>query len=87
MTDKETMQMALNLLTYYQSSEWTYPGDHDETCEALRAALAKPKRGPLTDIHLGVLLFGVDPETKRLPPVLKRFAKAVEAAHGIKETE
>ena len=42
------------------------------------------KRQPLTDSHLCVLLLDIDPETKRLPPGFKAFARAIEAAHGIK---
>ena len=42
------------------------------------------KRQPLTDSHLCVLLLDIDPETKRLPPGFKAFARAIETAHGIK---
>ena len=66
MTDKETMQVAL---------------------EALRVALARPERKPLTDYELRGLLLGIDPQTKRLPMGFKQFARAIEAAHGIKEPD
>ena len=44
-----------------------------------------PQRKPLTDEELKDALVSVDPETKRLPPGFRDFARAIEAAHGIKE--
>ena len=38
---------------------------------------------PLTDAELLVCLVSVDPNTKRLPPGFKAFARAIEAHHGI----
>jgi hypothetical protein len=43
------------------------------------------QRKPLTDEEIKQALTSVDPETKRLPPGMKAFARAIEAAHGIKE--
>jgi len=43
------------------------------------------QREPLTDEEIKQALTSVDPETKRLPPGMKAFARAIEAAHGIKE--
>ena len=40
---------------------------------------------PLTDANLCVILLQIDCETKRLPPGFKEFARAIEAAHGIKQ--
>ena len=45
----------------------------------------KAQRKPLTDEEIKQALTSVDPETKRLPPGMKAFARAIEAAHGIKE--
>jgi CelD/BcsL family acetyltransferase involved in cellulose biosynthesis len=46
---------------------------------------AAAQRKPLTDEEIKQALTSVDPETKRLPPGMKAFARAIEAAHGIKE--
>jgi hypothetical protein len=43
------------------------------------------QRKPLTDEEIKQALTSVDPETKRLPPGMKAFARSIEAAHGIKE--
>jgi hypothetical protein len=43
------------------------------------------QRKPLTDEEIKQALTSVDPETKRLPPGMKAFARAIEAAHNIKE--
>jgi CelD/BcsL family acetyltransferase involved in cellulose biosynthesis len=43
------------------------------------------ERKPLTEEEIKQALTSVDPETKRLPPGMKAFARAIEAAHGIKE--
>jgi hypothetical protein len=43
------------------------------------------QRKPLTDEEIKQALTSVDPETKRLPPGIKAFARAIEAAHNIKE--
>jgi hypothetical protein len=43
------------------------------------------QRKPLTEEDLLKCLVSVDPETKRLPPGLRYFARAIEAAHNIKE--
>jgi hypothetical protein len=43
----------------------------------------KPVQEPLTDEQIKQALISVDHETKRLPPGMKAFARAVEAAHNI----
>jgi hypothetical protein len=43
------------------------------------------QRKPLTDGEIKQALTSVDLETKRLPPGMRAFARAIEAAHGIKE--
>lgn len=43
-----------------------------------------PKREPLTDEQIKDALVSVDAETKRLPSGFRDFARAIEAAHGIK---
>ena len=43
------------------------------------------ERKPLTEEEIKQALTSVDPETKRLPPGIKAFARAIEAAHNIKE--
>jgi hypothetical protein len=42
-------------------------------------------RKPLTDEQLFVLLSKIDEHAVRLPSGLRKFARAIEAAHGIKE--
>jgi hypothetical protein len=50
---------------------------------ALYAAPLPVQRQPLTDEQIKQALISVDHETKRLPPGMKAFARAVEAAHNI----
>ena len=56
----------------------------------IRAALAqpvqlvKPVGTPLADAQLLAILAVLDSGTKRPPPGLRQFARAIEAAHGIK---
>jgi CelD/BcsL family acetyltransferase involved in cellulose biosynthesis len=40
-------------------------------------------RQPLTEEEMLEILVGIDAETKRLPPGMKAFARAIERAHGI----
>lgn len=44
-----------------------------------------PKREPLEKREIMNALMSVDPATKRLTPGFEQFARAIEAAHGIKE--
>jgi hypothetical protein len=44
-------------------------------------------REPFTDEQLLEILGDIDAETKRIPPGLKAFARAIERAHGIKGAE
>jgi hypothetical protein len=61
------------------------------TCEALARTVMldqtshDTQRKPLTEEDLLKCLVSVDPETKRLPPGLRYFARAIEQAHNIKE--
>jgi hypothetical protein len=45
--------------------------------------IAPPQRQPLTDAEMLEILVGIDAETKRLPPGMKAFARAIERAYGI----
>jgi len=60
----------------------------DEYRQGLIDALPVQPAAPvaLTDAHLCVILLGIEPTTKRLPPGFKEFARAIEAAHGIGTT-
>jgi hypothetical protein len=40
-------------------------------------------RQPLTDEEMLKILSDIDADTKRLPPGIKAFARAIERAHGI----
>ena len=44
----------------------------------------KPAGTPLADAQLLTILEVLDSSTKRLPPGFRQFARAIEAAHGIK---
>jgi hypothetical protein len=44
---------------------------------------APPQRQPLTEEEMLEILVGIDAETKRLPPGMKAFARAIERKHGI----
>ncbi len=44
---------------------------------------APPQRQPLTEEEMLEILVGIDAATKRLPPGMKAFARAIERAHGI----
>ena len=46
---------------------------------------AHPPRAPLTEEQLLEILGDIDPQTKRLPPGVQAFARAIEAAHQIGE--
>ena len=46
--------------------------------------LVKPAGTPLADAQLLTILAVLDSSTKRLPPGFRQFARAIEAAHGIK---
>jgi len=61
---------------------WTYAGAHAYASK-IESLYTRPAV-PLNDAGLLAILKSVDPETRRLPPGFKDFARAVEAAHGIK---
>ena len=57
----------------------------EDTQRALDIYNSATKREPLTDEELLRLLSKIDECTVRLPRGLREFARAIEAAHGIKE--
>ena len=48
---------------------------------------APTPRKPLTDEEIKAALVSIDPETKRLPPGFRDFARAIEKAHGIGDND
>lgn len=54
---------------------------------AIAQSVQPAGRVPLTDAQLLKILIVIDSSTKRLPPGFKQFARAIEAAHGIRETK
>ena len=44
-----------------------------------------PQRKPLTDEQIKTIIQSIDPDEQYMPPALRQFARAIEAAHGIKE--
>jgi hypothetical protein len=43
------------------------------------------QRKPLTDDEMKAVIQSIDPDEQYLPKALRQFARAIEAAHGIKE--
>jgi hypothetical protein len=86
MTDKETMQMALDAIESGNTLKLT------RAVVSLTQALARPERQPLTEEQTEVLdcleLDNVEYSSAFIDndSVIK-FVRAIEAAHGIKETE
>ena len=62
--------------SYWEEEARRYAGNADFWRE-------KAKRQPLTEEEMLEILVGIDAETKRLPPGMKAFARAIERAHGI----
>ena len=62
-------------------------GGFEKLCEVMNKykATHPPQRKPLTDEQLLDLLDKIDNRTVRLPVGFRAFARAIEAAHGIKE--
>jgi hypothetical protein len=54
--------------------------------EALRRYTTLPaaQRKPLEDDEIKAVIQSIDPDEKYLPKALRQFARAIEAAHGIK---
>ena len=46
-----------------------------------------PQRKPLSDFEIKTVIASIDPAEQYLPNALKQFARAIEAAHGIKGEE
>ena len=98
-TLREAAQQALEALDSCDAAhpsdggrQWYDDKLVEPAINALRAALAdgdnvapteQPQRKPLTDDQLLEILGDIDADTKRLPPGLKAFARAIERAHGI----
>ena len=93
LTEAQMVQPALtdiDALAKLYCGSYASPHHITFTVEGLRnmiqAAIAQPVQPPskaLSDAELCVLLVEIDPETKRLPSGFRRFARAIEAAHGI----
>ena len=45
----------------------------------------QPAQQPLTDEQIKAVIASIDPDEQYMPKALRQFARAVEAAHGIKE--
>ena len=87
---RQAAQQALEALESFQQSIGIYRGEFQQEIAALRAALAKPDRKPLTDDqiwrHLNETAMGAQSRCGYPhPSVLIELARAIEAAHGIKE--
>ena len=54
-------------------------------CQRSGYSIAPTPRRPLSDEEIKAALVSTDPETKRLPPGFRDFARAIERAHGIGE--
>jgi hypothetical protein len=88
---KEALRQAIEQAEQSQPVAWIWkdgtitadPDRADGTWTPLYTA--PPQRQPLTSDELLGLLKSVDPATARLPIGFIRFARAIEAAHGIKE--
>ena len=77
--DAQRMAALIHLRTLLD-----FPEAHAKAAREFLAAAPQPaERVPLTDEQLLALLGDIDADTKRLPPGLKAFARAVEQAHGI----
>lgn len=57
------------------SAAWDAFQAHDTT---------PPQRKPLSDFEIKTVIASIDPAEQYLPNALKQFARAIEAAHGIK---
>jgi hypothetical protein len=91
MTDKETMQLALDALdlrTCWQTYLTTECAEDtvNEAMEALKKALARPGRKPLTTLFK-LALYNLEADNVLELESYLRGIKDAEAAHGIKETE
>ena len=94
MTDKETMQMALDALNMYQTTLKAvvkvtgeqYTGDPSILIQALEKALARPDRKPLTTLFK-LELYNLEADTVLEMESYLQGIEDAEAAHGIKETE
>ena len=86
MTKDEALKLALEALEWCQGGE---PCGTAEAIAAIKEALAQPplpvQRQPLTNEQIEVLFKGVDSEDKGRFTIVRGFARAIEAAHGIKE--
>ena len=97
MTDKETMQWAIDALNMYQTTLRAvvkatgeqHAGNPSIVIQALEKAIARPERRPLTgDAKLSLIEKHIKKDSRLgFHCSLFSFIEGVEAAHGIKETE
>jgi hypothetical protein len=73
---RSAIEQAEKQESYWQEEARRYAGNADFWRE-------KAKRQPLTEEEMLAILVGIDAETKRLPPGMKAFARAIERKHGI----
>ncbi len=71
--------------TWEQLSFIEPPNDAYDDDSLVPLYTAPPQRKPLSDDELLAALKSVDSETARLPNGFKLFARAIEAAHGIRK--
>jgi hypothetical protein len=95
MTDRELMKLALDAL---KQSSTKAPFDaygvvyvegvkiHEAAIAALNERLAQPEQKPLSDEQVGEIYYGITHQRATISGSwIKTFARAIEAAHGIKE--
>ena len=95
MTHIEAMKMALDALEvanscvdgYYIPKGKTHLPEVEQAITAIKEALAQPERKPLTDEQIRDLWsWSMTAEAERTANTQQHaFARAIEAAHGIKE--
>jgi hypothetical protein len=64
---------------------WVGPIASIEDEQPFRATPPAAQRKPLTDEEIKAVIQSIDPDEEYLPKALRQFARAIEAAHGIKE--
>ena len=84
MTKDEALKLALEALENWWGFDPENWGDTDnKAITAIREALAQPEQERtwqgLTDEKVLEILGDIDADTKRLPPGIKAFARAIEA--------
>jgi hypothetical protein len=70
----------------YETQIWDARRSYARAIEAkLREKNATAQRQPLTDEQIKAVIAKIDPDEHYLPNALRQLARAIEAAHGIKE--